>query len=71
MAVGVGLAFIDVDIVFTAAAIGLATTLMVIIGFMLGRILGVVAGRSVEILGGVLLIGIGALILYEHLLHPV
>jgi putative Mn2+ efflux pump MntP len=71
MAVGVGLAFIDVDIVFTAAAIGLATTLMVIIGFMLGRVLGVVAGRSAEILGGILLIGIGALILYEHLSHPV
>jgi putative Mn2+ efflux pump MntP len=71
MAVGVGLAFIDVDIVFTAAAIGLATTLMVVIGVMLGRVLGAVAGRGAEIVGGVLLIGIGTLILYEHLLHPV
>ena len=70
MAVGVGLAFIDAGIVFTAMAIGLATTLMVIIGVMLGRVLGAVAGRGAEILGGVLLIGIGTLILYEHLLQP-
>ena len=37
MAVGVGLAFIDVDILPTAAAIGLATMLMVTVGVMLGR----------------------------------
>jgi len=71
MAVGVGLAFIDVDIVFTAAAIGVTTMLMVIMGVMLGRVLGAVVGRSAEILGGVLLVGIGSFILYEHLLHPV
>jgi len=71
MAVGVGLAFIDVDIVFTAAAIGVTTMLMVIMGVMLGRVLGAVVGRSAEILGGVLLVGIGSFILYEHLSHPV
>jgi putative Mn2+ efflux pump MntP len=70
MAVGVGLAFMNVDIVFTAAAIGLATMSMVTLGVMLGRVLGSVAGRSAEILGGVLLIGIGAFILYEHLSQP-
>jgi putative Mn2+ efflux pump MntP len=71
MAVGVGLAFIDVDIVLTAATIGVATMLMVTMGVMLGRVLGAIAGRSAEILGGVLLVGIGAFILYEHLSHPV
>jgi putative Mn2+ efflux pump MntP len=71
MAVGVGLAFIDVDIVFTAAAIGLATMLMVTMGVMLGRVLGAIAGRSAEVLGGILLVGIGTFILYEHLSHPV
>lgn len=70
MAVGVGLAFIDVDIVITAAAIGMATMLMVTMGVMLGRVLGAIAGRSAEILGGVLLVGIGSFILYEHLLNP-
>ncbi|SOE52315.1 Integral membrane protein [plant metagenome] len=67
MAVGVGLAFIDVNIVSTAAAIGLATMLMVTLGVMLGRVLGAWVGKRAEILGGVILIAIGALILYEHL----
>lgn len=58
MAVGVGLAFVDVNIVVAAIAIGLATTLMVTIGVMLGRVLGSVAGKRAEILGGIALIGI-------------
>lgn len=67
MVVGVGLAFIDADIVLTAAAIGLATTMMVTLGVMLGRVLGVVAGRGAEMAGGIILIGIGTMILVEHL----
>jgi hypothetical protein len=59
MAVGVSLAFLDVDIVPVAAAIGLATLTMVTAGVLLGRVLGVIAGRRAEILGGLLLIGIG------------
>ncbi len=67
MAVGVGLAFIDVDIVPVAAAIGVTTFAMVTIGVMLGRVLGIVAGKRAEIAGGVLLIVIGTLIVIEHL----
>lgn len=67
MAVGVGLAFIDVDIVPVAAAIGLATMLMVTAGVMLGRVLGTLVGRRAEIIGGIILVGIGGIILYEHL----
>jgi putative Mn2+ efflux pump MntP len=67
MAVGVGLAFIDEAILPIAAAIGLATLVMVTLGVMLGRVLGAVAGRRAELLGGVLLIGIGTSILVEHL----
>ena len=66
MAVGVGLAFIDVDILPTAAAIGLAT----MHGDRrrhAGSLLGAMAGRRAEILGGVLLIAIGSFILHEHL----
>ncbi|KAG1242568.1 hypothetical protein G6F68_016130 [Rhizopus microsporus] len=40
---------------------------MVTIGVMLGRALGSVAGKRAEVLGGIALIGIGSLILYEHL----
>jgi manganese efflux pump family protein len=67
MAVGAGLAFVDVNIYSTAAAIGLATMLMVTLGVMLGRVIGHVAGRRAELAGGVVLIGIGCVILAEHL----
>ena len=67
MAVGVSLAFLDVDIVPVAAAIGVATLTMVTAGVLLGRVLGVLAGRRAELIGGVVLIGIGLAILYEHL----
>jgi len=67
MAVGVGLAFLDVSIVPIALAIGFTTFVAVTIGVMVGRVLGTVAGRYAEVLGGVLLIGIGTAILVEHL----
>jgi putative Mn2+ efflux pump MntP len=67
MAVGAGLAFVDVNIVSTATVIGLATMGMVTIGVMLGRVLGRVAGKRAELVGGVVLIGIGTSILAEHL----
>lgn len=67
LAVGVGLAFVDVHIGWVAAAIGLATLVMVTIGVMLGRGLGAVAGKRAEVLGGLLLIGIGTAIVFEHL----
>jgi putative Mn2+ efflux pump MntP len=67
MVVGVGLAIMGADIVMTAAAIGLSTFIMVTIGVMLGRVLGVIAGRRAELTGGILLIGIDCLILYEHM----
>ena len=50
-----------------AGAIGLATFVMVTLGVMVGRLLGKVAGRWAEAIGGVLLMAIGALILFEHL----
>ncbi len=67
MAVGVGLAFVDIGIVPIAAAIGCATFVMVTIGVMVGRRLGSLAGRWAEVLGGLVLIAIGSGILYEHL----
>ncbi|KFJ08620.1 hypothetical protein DR66_5677 [Delftia acidovorans] len=67
MAVGVGLAFLDVSITTVALAIGFATFAMVTLGVMVGRLLGSIAGRWAETVGGVLLIGIGSVILYEHL----
>ncbi len=67
MAIGVGLAFLDVNIALVASVIGLCTLLMVTTGVMLGRALGALVGKRAEIIGGVILIIIGSVILYEHL----
>lgn len=66
MAVGVGLAFLQVNIVLTALAIGCATLTMTTIGIMLGRFIGPLLGKRAEILGGIVLIGVGVQILYSH-----
>ena len=67
MAIGVGIALIDADIVVTAVSIALATLVMVTLGVMLGRVLGSIVGRRAEIAGGLVLIGIGSAILWQHL----
>lgn len=66
LTVGIGLAFMDANILVTALAIGLATTLMATLGVMLGRRLGAMIGQRAELLGGVILIGIGSAILLDH-----
>ena len=67
MAAGAGLALVGVNIYPVAAAIGFTTFVMVTTGVMLGRILGAVVGKRAEMVGGLLLIGIGSAILHEHL----
>lgn len=67
MIVSVGLAFLEVNILLTALTIGLATTIMAALGLRLGSFLGSAIGKRAEILGGLVLIGIGTLILAEHL----
>ncbi len=67
MAVGVTLAFADINIMIAALAIGLVTMLMVTAGIMLGRVIGSLIGKRAEIAGGLVLIAIGTMVLYEHL----
>lgn len=66
MAVGVGLAFLKVNIIETALAIGCATMIMSTLGMMVGRFIGPLLGKRAEILGGLVLIGIGCQIMYSH-----
>lgn len=66
MAVGVGLAFLQANILLTALAIGCATFLMSTLGIMVGRYIGPLLGKRAEILGGIVLIGIGSQILWSH-----
>jgi len=67
MAVGVGLAFMEVNIIVTALAIGCATAVMSTLGLMVGRFLGPMFGKRAEMLGGIVLIGIGCEIIYSYL----
>lgn len=70
MAVGATLAFLDSGIWLTAAMIGTATFLMTTTGVMAGHYIGRKGGKAAEILGGICLIAIGAMILHEHLNMP-
>lgn len=67
MAVGVSLAFVKANIVVIVAAIGVTTFLMSAGGVLMGRLIGNRFGRSAEIVGGAVLVGLGCLILRDHL----
>ncbi len=66
-AVGVGLAFIGVNIWVVAASIGLSTFILTTIGMLIGKAVGAKFGKQAELLGGVALIGIGCAILADHM----
>ncbi|MBB3962886.1 putative Mn2+ efflux pump MntP [Rhizobium metallidurans] len=67
MAVGVSLAFLQVNILVIAAAIGAATFLLSSGGMLVGRLIGERFGRIAEGVAGVALIALGSSILYEHI----
>lgn len=66
-AVGVGLAFIGVNIWVIALSIGLTTFVLTTIGMMIGRAVGARFGKAAEFVGGLALIALGTTILLEHL----
>jgi len=66
MAVGVGLAFLDVNILMAAAIIGTCTFIAVTLGILLGQALGQAIGQKAEILGGLVLMLVGVIIVFEH-----
>ena len=67
LVVGVSFAFLDFKIVVSTLMIGLVTFIVSLLGIFFGRKVGVRLGRRMEVLGGVILIGIGLKILLEHL----
>ncbi|MFB6349215.1 manganese efflux pump MntP family protein [Moraxella sp. ZJ142] len=68
MVVGITLAFLAVNIWLAALLIGLVTTMMATAGLLLGQRLGAKFGKNAMMAGGVMLIFIGAYILYSHLM---
>ena len=69
MAVGVSLAFLDVNILVVALAIGFATFLMSTGGMMAGNLIGATFGRWAERVGGMALVCLGLSILFSHLME--
>jgi putative Mn2+ efflux pump MntP len=67
LAVGFSLAMVGVDIWFPAVIIGLVTAAMSVAGLRLGTSLGSRFGHRMEVAGGVILIFMGARIVFEHL----
>lgn len=68
MAVGVSLAFLQVDIVAVALAVGTTTFVFSIGGLMIGQFVGQRFGTWAELFGGVALCFLGLSILLDHLL---
>lgn len=67
LAVGLSLSFLEVDIALPAAIIGIVTFALSFLGVLIGRRASRALGSRVEILGGLILIGIGFKILIDHL----
>ena len=67
MAVGLSLAIVNVDILSSSLLIGIISTLLSLVGLMIGARLGKTFGKRMEIVGGVILNGIGLRILITHL----
>lgn len=67
LAVGISLAFLDVNIWTSAVVIGIVTLLLSGVGVYLGSLFGSRLGAKAGIVGGVILIAIGLKILIEHL----
>ena len=67
LATGLALAFQNTNIAVAAVAIGVVTFMVVTIGFIIGNRVGKLLGRWAGVLGGLILIGIGARVLIEHL----
>lgn len=67
LAVGISLSFLDVAIIIPALIIGLVTFLLSFGGVYVGNKFGHFFERKMELVGGLVLIGIGIKILIEHL----
>jgi len=67
-ALGLAFAFAGTNIWLAAPTIGVICFIISFLGFIIGKKAGSLLGRRAEIIGGLILIGIGVEILLEHLL---
>lgn len=67
LAVGLSLGLIGAAIIMPVFVIAIVASGFTVLGMLLGRRIGLRWGKRVEVLGGVILLGIGVKILLEHL----
>jgi manganese efflux pump family protein len=67
LAVGLSLGVVRTSILYPAVIIGATSFVLTIVGAKLGPVVGRIAGRRAELLGGLILIVIGVKILVEHI----
>ena len=67
LAVGFSFALLKIPVLYPSIVIGIVAFMMTVCGMIFGGKLGKIFGKRVEILGGLLLIGIGVKILMEHI----
>jgi Predicted membrane protein len=67
LAVGLSFAFLKIPVFYPSIIIGIVAFFMTMAGMFFGEKLGKVVGRRVEMLGGLILIGIGVKIVIEHM----
>jgi manganese efflux pump family protein len=65
--VGISLAMIRASIAVSACAVGVIATIFTLLGMGLGRRIRTIWGKRVEVLGGLILLGIGVKILLDYL----
>ena len=67
LVIGISLSLLNISLYLSVLIIGLSAFSFSVIGYFLGNKIGKIIGNKVEIVGGVVLIGIGLKILIEHL----
>ncbi len=67
LAVGITLPMLDAPFALSIVTIGLTTAVLCIAALFLGRRAGAMLGRRLDVLGGLILLGLGVKILVEHL----
>lgn len=67
LAVGATLPLVDAPLLLSLATIGITTAIFSVLGLLAGRRFGALLGKRPDLVGGVVLIGLGTKTLFEHL----
>ena len=68
LVVGISISILNISIYLSILIIGLFAFIFSVSGYFLGHKIGKFIGKKVEIIGGIILIGMGIKILMEHLI---